>query len=74
MSLGLVVMKVRRLKPFIVVGSVFYTIAFGLLIRFRGGHGSGQTSGVIGAEVLLGVSAGFFSYPGKSDVSSALLE
>lgn len=64
MILGLIVMRVRRLKPFIVGGSILYTIAFGLLIRFRGGHGGGQVQGVIAAEVLLGIGGGFFSYPG----------
>jgi SIT family siderophore-iron:H+ symporter-like MFS transporter len=66
MTLGLIVMKVRRLKPFIVAGAITYTLAFGLLIRFRGGHGGGQVNGVIAAEVLLGIGGGFFSYPGTS--------
>lgn len=70
LSLGLVVMKVRRIKPFILFGSVLYTIAFGLLIRFRGGQGSDQVSGIIAAEVLLGVGAGFFSYPAIASVQA----
>lgn len=53
--LGLVVFKVRRLKPFIVFGTVLFLVAFGLLIRFRGGTGGSNHSGVIGAQVLLGI-------------------
>lgn len=54
-ALGLVVIRVRRLKPFIVFGCVLFLVAFGLLIKFRGGHSDGQVSGVIGAQILLGV-------------------
>jgi SIT family siderophore-iron:H+ symporter-like MFS transporter len=70
MALGLVVMKVRRLKAFIIFGSLTYTLAFGLLIRYRGGHNTSQVSGVIGAEVLLGIGAGFFTYPAIASVQA----
>jgi len=70
MALGLVVMKVRRLKAFIIFGSLTYTVAFGLLIRYRGGHNTSQVSGVIGAEVLLGLGAGFFTYPAIASVQA----
>lgn len=48
--LGLVIIKARRLKPFIVFGSIMYLIAFGLLIRFRSGQHTSAVSGIIGAE------------------------
>jgi SIT family siderophore-iron:H+ symporter-like MFS transporter len=70
MILGLVVMRVRRLKAFIIFGSCTFTVAFGLLIRFRGGHNQSQVSGVIGAEVLLGLGAGFFTYPAIASVQA----
>jgi SIT family siderophore-iron:H+ symporter-like MFS transporter len=54
-SQGLVVMRVRRLKPFIVAGCCLFTVAFGLLIRYRGSAASGEASGVIGAQVVLGI-------------------
>lgn len=52
---GLVIFKVRRLKMFIVAGTVLFLVAFGLLIRFRGGSGGSSHSGIIGAQVLLGI-------------------
>ena len=48
-------MRVRQLKPFIVAGTVLFTVAFGILIHFRGGVSGSSHSGVIGAQVLLGI-------------------
>ena len=53
--LGIIVMKVRQLKPFIVFGTMLFTVAFGILIYFRGGPGGSSHSGVIGGQVLLGI-------------------
>lgn len=53
--LGFVVIKVRQLKPFIVSGTVLFTVAFGILIHYRGGAGDSSHSGVIGGQVLLGL-------------------
>lgn len=60
--LGLVVYKVRRLKIFIVLGTMLYMVAFGLLIHFRGSANGSARAGVIGAQVLLGVAGGMFPY------------
>jgi SIT family siderophore-iron:H+ symporter-like MFS transporter len=53
--LGLIVMKVRQLKPFIVAGTLLFMVAFGILIYFRGGVADSSHSGVIGAQILLGI-------------------
>ena len=53
--LGFVILKVRRLKMFIVAGTMLFTVAFGILINFRGGSGDSSHSGVIGGQVLLGI-------------------
>jgi SIT family siderophore-iron:H+ symporter-like MFS transporter len=53
--LGFIVMKVRQLKPFIVSGTLLFMVAFGVLIHFRGGASNSNHSGVIGAQVLLGI-------------------
>lgn len=53
--LGFVILKVRRLKVFIVSGTMLFTVAFGILIHFRGGSAGGSHSGVIGGQVLLGI-------------------
>lgn len=53
--LGFIIFKVRQLKPFIVSGTVLFTVAFGILIYYRGGPGGSSHSGVIGGQVLLGL-------------------
>jgi SIT family siderophore-iron:H+ symporter-like MFS transporter len=53
--LGFIVMRVRQLKPFIVAGTLLFMVAFGILIYYRGGASSSSHSGVIGAQVLLGI-------------------
>lgn len=66
--LGLIIIKVRQLKPFIVAGTVLFTIAFGILIHYRGGSSGSSHSGVIGGQVLLGLG---MSLNSSNDVSSA---
>jgi SIT family siderophore-iron:H+ symporter-like MFS transporter len=59
---GIFVYKVRRIKYLIVAGTVLWMVAFGLLIRYRGGDSSSSRSGLIGAEVLLGIAGGMYPY------------
>jgi SIT family siderophore-iron:H+ symporter-like MFS transporter len=68
--LGLVIYKFRRLKPFILFGTCLYMVAFGLLLRYRGGV-YGSHEGVVGAQVLLGVAGGFFPYPAQASIQAA---
>ncbi|CAK7244658.1 MAG: ferrioxamine B transporter [Sporothrix thermara] len=70
--LGLVVFRVRRLKYFILFGTTLFLVAFGLLIRFRGSPTSSNRSGVIGAEVLLGIAGGMFPYPAQASIQASL--
>lgn len=70
--LGFVVFKVRRLKVFIVAGTVLFLVAFGLLIRYRGDADSSSRAGVIGAQVLLGVAGGMFPYPAQASMQTSL--
>jgi MFS transporter, SIT family, siderophore-iron:H+ symporter len=69
--LGMVVYKVRRLKWFIVAGTALFMVAFGLLIHFRGSPNSAGQSGVIGAQVLLGIAGGMFPYPAQASIQAA---
>ncbi|KAI1081778.1 major facilitator superfamily domain-containing protein [Whalleya microplaca] len=66
--LGILVYKVRRLKWFIVAGTTLFLVAFGLLIRYRGDPTSAGHSGVIGAQVLLGIAGGMFPYPAQASI------
>lgn len=68
---SLIIFQVRRLKYFIVAGTVGFLVAFGLLIRYRGGADGSSKSGVIGAEVLLGIAGGFFPYPAQASIQAA---
>lgn len=68
-AVGAVVFYVRRLKPFIVFGTILFMVSFGILIEFRGGGGS--SAGVIGGQVLLGVAGGFFPYTAQASIQTA---
>jgi SIT family siderophore-iron:H+ symporter-like MFS transporter len=70
-ALGMVVYKVRRLKWFIVAGTCLFLVAFGLLIHYRGSPNSAGQSGVIGAQVLLGLAGGMFPYPAQASIQAA---
>lgn len=69
--LGLIVLRVRRLKAFIVTGTILFLVAFGLLIRYRGSPSTSGHSGIIGAQVLLGIAGGLFPYPGQASIQAA---
>ncbi|PWY85053.1 MFS general substrate transporter [Aspergillus heteromorphus CBS 117.55] len=69
--LGLVVFKVRRLKPFIVGGTLLFMVAFGILIYYRGGPTSSSHSGIIGGQILLGIAGGLFPYPAQASIQAA---
>lgn len=58
---GLLVTRVKRLKPFIVFGAFLYMLATGLLYRFRSGEES--YSGIVGAMVVWGIGNTMMSYP-----------
>lgn len=70
--LGFVVRYTRRMKWFIVAGTCLFTVAFGILIYYRGGgSGSGHTGGMIGGQFLLGFGGGMLSYPTQAMVQAA---
>ncbi|WPK23194.1 hypothetical protein PUMCH_000422 [Australozyma saopauloensis] len=64
--LGLVIVRVRRTKYFIVAGCAFWFIAMGILLHFRGSNDGLEykkfQDGVIGGLCLFGFGAGFFTY------------
>ncbi|KAI2999399.1 hypothetical protein CBS147346_7702 [Aspergillus niger] len=69
--LGVVVFKVRRLKPFIVGGTLLFMVAYGILIYYRGGPTSSSHSGIIGGQILLGIAGGLFPYPAQASIQAA---
>lgn len=69
--LGAVVYRIRRLKGFIIAGTILFLVAFGLLIHYRGSPTSSGQSGVIGAQVVLGFAGGLFPYPAQASIQAA---
>jgi len=68
--LGLVIIKVRYIKPFIIFGTAIWLGAFGVLIYYRGGSSSSAHSGIVGAQVMLGIGGGFFTYPAQASIQA----
>ncbi|KAL4876680.1 major facilitator superfamily domain-containing protein [Aspergillus karnatakaensis] len=69
--LGAIVIKVRRLKPFIVAGTCLFTVAFGILYNYRGGASGSSYSGIVAGEIILGISGGMFPYPAQASIQTA---
>ncbi|CBF82008.1 hypothetical protein AN5378.2 [Aspergillus nidulans FGSC A4] len=69
--LGAIVIKIRRLKPFIVAGTFLFTVAFGILYRFRGGPSGDSYAGIVAGEVVLGIAGGMFPYPAQASIQTA---
>lgn len=63
--------RVPYLKPFIVFGTLMFMVAFGILLRFRGGLSQSSYAGVIAAEVVLGFAGGLFPYPTQTLIQAA---
>ena len=68
---GLVIYKIRRLKPIVIIGTCLFLIAFGLLIRYRGGATDSAHEGVIAAQIVLGIGGGLFPYPTLASIQAA---
>jgi SIT family siderophore-iron:H+ symporter-like MFS transporter len=69
--IGMVIFRVRRLKYFILAGAALFMVAFGLLAHYRGSASGSAKSGVIGAQVLLGIAGGLFPYPAQASIQAA---
>ncbi|KAI5118613.1 hypothetical protein M0805_008044 [Coniferiporia weirii] len=68
---GLVVRYVRYIKWFAVAGVCLFALGMGLLVRFRGIHGNGDTAGIIGSQIVLGFAGGFTPYSVQALVQAA---
>lgn len=70
MVFGLVIVRVRRLKPFILFGCCLWIVAFALMIRYRSGKAS--HNGIVAANCILGFGMAFFTYPISVSVQSCV--
>lgn len=68
---GLVVYRVRRLKHIIVGGTLVFMMAFVLLISQPGGATRQSRTGIIGAQILLGLAGGLFAYPTQASIQAS---
>lgn len=69
-AVGVVIYKIRYLRPFIIVGTMIYFAAFALLIVFNGGASSRAHYGVVGGQILLGIGGGMFPYPAMASIQA----
>ncbi|KAM0667782.1 hypothetical protein ACQRIT_003071 [Beauveria bassiana] len=69
--IGLVVYRLRRLKHIIVGGTLVFMMAFVLLISQPGGASSRSRTGIIGAQILLGLAGGLFAYPTQASIQAS---
>lgn len=68
--IGVVIFRVRRLKSFIVTGTVLFLISFILLIKFNSGTSQSAATGMLSAQILLGLAAGFCAYPTQASIQA----
>ncbi|KAI1085569.1 major facilitator superfamily transporter [Whalleya microplaca] len=71
--MSLVIYRIRRLKYIIVSGTFVFIIAFWLLIQYPGGATDPSRTGLIGAQVLLGLAAGGFAYPTQASIQASAM-
>ncbi|CAK7909991.1 siderophore iron transporter Arn1p [[Candida] anglica] len=71
---GLVIVKFKRSKGFIIFGISTWAIALGLLVHFRGDNDGRSyrefANGVIGSICLMGFGAGFFTYTTQMSITT----
>ncbi|KAI9301001.1 major facilitator superfamily transporter, partial [Cunninghamella echinulata] len=58
---GFIIRYIRRLKWIAVFGTFMYLLGLGLMIKYRSSVDG--ITGLIAAQVVLGIGGGFFSYP-----------
>ena len=68
---GLAIYRYRRLKHFIIFGTILFLVSFVLLVHFNSGASSASKLGMLCAQILLGVAAGFCAYPTQASVQAA---
>ncbi|KAJ1535791.1 Siderophore transporter [Nowakowskiella sp. JEL0078] len=64
------IFKLKRLRIFVIIGSILYIAAFVILIYFRGGSSYASQVGIIIGEVVLGLSGGFIPIPSEASVQA----
>ena len=69
--IGAVIFRARRLKIFVVVGTCLFLASLILLTKYHSGTSTSARTGMICAQVLLGLAAGFCAYPTQTSIQAA---
>ncbi|GJC92539.1 major facilitator superfamily transporter [Colletotrichum higginsianum] len=68
---GIVVYRTRKLKGIIITGACIFTASFGLLVLYPGGATSASQSGLIAAQIIMGLAGGLFAYPTQASIQAS---
>lgn len=68
--IGVIIFRVRRLKYFIVFGTFVFTLAYGIMVKFHSGTSYSARLGILCAQILLGIAAGFCAYPTQASIQA----
>ncbi|WQF77554.1 Putative major facilitator superfamily, MFS transporter superfamily [Colletotrichum destructivum] len=68
---GIVVYRTRRLKGIIITGACIFTASFGLLVLYPGGATSASQSGLVAAQIIMGLAGGLFAYPTQASIQAS---
>lgn len=68
--IGVAVARTKRMKPYVIGGSITWIVAMGILLRYRGGTSS--HAGVVAGTCLMGVGSGLVAYPMMVSLQSIL--
>ena len=69
--IGLVIYRLRRLKTIIIGGTFIFMLAFWLLVQYPGDPSAASRTGLVGAQILLGLASGFFAYPTQASIQAS---
>ena len=71
LAIGALIFRVRRLKMFVVMGTCLFLTSLILLTKYHSGTSTSARAGIICAQVLLGLAAGFCAYPTQTSIQAA---
>ncbi|OLN88282.1 Siderophore iron transporter 1-like protein 1 [Colletotrichum chlorophyti] len=68
---GIIIYRTRRLKGIIVTGACIFMASFALLVLYPGGASSSSRSGLVTAQIIMGLAGGLFAYPTQASIQAS---
>ncbi|WYZ35043.1 hypothetical protein EsH8_I_001319 [Colletotrichum jinshuiense] len=68
---GVIIYRTRRLKGIIITGACIFMGSFGLLVLYPGGASYSSQSGLIVAQIIMGLAGGLFAYPTQASIQAS---